>query len=830
MIPNANRHVVKKLINRSLRANRMRNRFVAAAIVLTAWLITSVFSIGMSYVKSFQLQELKMMGTAAHAVLKYPTEEQVRQLQQLNEVRQVGLQASVAQVVNTPEMGNITVNLHWFDETEWMKLRAPVVDNITGGYPQQHNEVMVPTWILAKMGIDQPQLGMELPLAYKTDGEAAELRGQFVLSGWYTEYVQIRSGNIGAILVSRSLAESLGVSPERSGAASILFADGGSIEDDAGMVERRLGLQEGEQLKLVPLYSTAADMGWAQKAGFASIVALVMFSGYLLIYNVLHISVSRDIRFYGLLKTVGTTPRQIRRIVAGQANRLALAAIPAGLVIGGLTSLIFVPLALRTFNLQTGVEMSFNPLIFAGAALFAWITTMISCFKPSRIAGKVSPIEAIKYTGPAMKRTAKKGKQGAKLHRMAIRNIFRDRKRAAIVFLSLFLGMTIFLTVHTVILSMDTDHFVNRYMENDVDVYNNTLTVGYQGESKQTITQSMIEKIAGMDGVTQVSPTYTERAQILYDPAVFASYMDDLARRFGIERPGDEALAANREMFWGNLIGLEPAHAAELSKALQRPVDLERFNKGEIALLDASPQNVAIGDKFELQLLSEASSPKNKLEIGGFLSSNSQTPGFGMAPNVYVSVQALKQMLEDPLIYKLNIKAEKREQPQIVAQIGNMLADDHELYMESKLEQAADMEKVKQLMYLLGTAITLILAAIGVMNFINTMLTGIQVRKHEFAILESIGMTRRQLRNMLLFEGIGYAAISSLLIATLGSLISYASFRLFQTEADYAVYTFPAWSLCSAVAVIFAVCLAVPLLAYRAAKGDSIVERLRATA
>jgi putative ABC transport system permease protein len=107
------------------------------------------------------------------------------------------------------------------------------------------------------------------------------------------------------------------------------------------------------------------------------------------------------------------------------------------------------------------------------------------------------------------------------------------------------------------------------------------------------------------------------------------------------------------------------------------------------------------------------------------------------------------------------------------------------------------------------------------------MYTGVRVRKLEFAVMESIGMTRKQLKKMLLLEGTGYAVISTLLIGTLGNLVSYGAYKLFSTEATYAIYTFPLLPFILSVILVFAVCMTVPLIAYHMTNKLSIVDRLR---
>lgn len=830
MFPNSNSSIVKRLTIRSLQQNRFRNRFVWLAIVLTAFLVTSVFSIGMSYVKTIDRQQLKMMGTNSHAALTLPREDQIDKLRKLDYVDEAGLSASVAHVVNTPEMGHISVNLHWYDKTEWEKMRKPLVDSFTGTYPQKANEILVPTWILEKMGIRNPQLGMPIELAFRTirgTDLSEERQSGFVLSGWYSETMHIRSGNIGSMFVSAPFAESLGAYPWTTGSASIVFGSEKRISTLAERLERDIGLTGDQKVKVVPLYERETEGGLAMGTGFAGMIGFILFSGYLLIYNVLYISVSKDTRFYGLLKTIGMTPRQIRTIVTGQARRLAWTGIPAGMALGAVTSFAAVPLALGSLDVEAGVEVSFSPVIFIGTALFTWLTTMASSMKPAATAGSISPIEAVKYTGLTMKTKVKKSTGGSKLHRMALRNVFRDKKRAAVVFLSLFLGLTTFLTVNSLVLSMDTDHFLASYTDNDFDLYNNTMRIGYPDEVKSVITEDKLKDIQSIEGIRQIRTTYMSKLEIRYDPVVFGKHIDAFVQKTKSERPSDEAIIQN-DLFRSLLIGLDTEYVREMNQKLEKPIDIGGFERGEVALIGGSPENYETGSPVQLRL--PGNNAERTVQIGGFVDWMFQAPYGSLAPNVYVSHRAFEQMVADPLIYKLNIQADPAKHPQIADRLKAIINGDRAWYMESRMEQAEDLKAGKQMLYILGGGITVILAFIGILNFMNTMLTGITVRQQELTVMESIGMSKKQLRTILLYEGVWYAVLTALLLSTLGTLISYGAYRLFRIEATYAVYTFPFVPLLVSLILVFAVCLVVPLVFYRILKTKTIVERLREAA
>ncbi|MFR9251992.1 MAG: ABC transporter permease [Oscillospiraceae bacterium] len=158
----------------------------------------------------------------------------------------------------------------------------------------------------------------------------------------------------------------------------------------------------------------------------------MIFTGYLIIYNIFQISVAGDIRFYGLLKTIGTTPRQLKRIIRQQALLLCLIGIPAGLLLGYGIGAVLVPVVLRSTQLDAGITtISTSPVIFVGSVLFALLTVLLSCSKPGKMAARVSPVEATKYTDAMQTKKKQRSTRGAKLHQMAFANLGRNKKDGA---------------------------------------------------------------------------------------------------------------------------------------------------------------------------------------------------------------------------------------------------------------------------------------------------------------------------------------------------------------------------------------------------------------
>lgn len=197
------------------------------------------------------------------------------------------------------------------------------------------------------------------------------------------------------------------------------------------------------------------------------ILLLILLTGYLIIYNVFQISVAGDIRFYGLLKTIGTTPRQLRRIIRNQALLLSLVGIPLGLVLGWLLGGVLTQVITAQLNAATTV-VSVSPWLFVGAAIFALVTVLISCRRPGRMAGKVSPIEAVCYTeGKALKGRQGRSGKGVSLLSMAWANLGRSRGKTFLTVLSLTLAVVLLTMTVTFTGGFDMDKYVSNFTASD---------------------------------------------------------------------------------------------------------------------------------------------------------------------------------------------------------------------------------------------------------------------------------------------------------------------------------------------------------------------------
>ena len=516
--------IVKKLARRSFQHERQRNLFAIVALALTSFMITATFSIGFSYFETYQMQQTRLMGTTADVGITNVTEDQLVEIAKSSLVLDVGIQQRLGSV-DTEHLQSARLGMVWIDDTEWEAHRLPTISGVVGNYPSSKNEVMLPTWALEQMGISDPQIGMEIALSYQIGNSYDYITDTFSLSGYYTDYISTRTNNRGYVYVSAAFKDSLNVSLDNSVTAMLRFQGNDDVDKNCERLQRKIAFTEKQTFEIVPL---GQANGGSIVLAVIVLAVFISFSGYLLIYNILYISVAKDVQFYGRLKTIGTTKKQIKKIIYKQATKISCIGIPIGLLLGAVVSFGVVPYFLNMMystNSDVGTKVSFSPLIFIGAAIFTFITAMIASMKPAKIAGGVSPIAALRYTAASTKTSIKNcGKM--KLSRMAWNNVFRNVKSTTLVFVSLFFGLSLFLVVTGLLHGLSPENYVSQWGVSDF-----ALTYSIH-ENEDLIPSEMASEISQIDGIDNLRLTYAPypqvTAEVLYDDTVFHDFLMSL--------------------------------------------------------------------------------------------------------------------------------------------------------------------------------------------------------------------------------------------------------------------------------------------------------------
>jgi len=821
---NNNRAIIRKLIRQSMRMNRKRNFFLFSAILLTTLMITSVLSIGLSFSQTMERQNLRLSGSTAQATVRGLSKDEVEQLHALPFIESIGMEYTLNHVANPWDSTPITLAV--YDSALWADFLSPAMSSIVGYYPQEADEIMLSRGTLKRIGIDEPVPGMLIEI-FVEDGSAS--MQTFRLSGYYTSHAVGLPGSAIALPVSEAYRQHHGYD-NAARTVSIRFTDSRNAADNKAKL--LAALDDACFADATASFPFASDNTNPLSAApaYAVVISFLMFTGFLLIYNVLTISVANDVRFYGLLKTVGTTPKQLRTLVTGQALRLCIFSIPLGAGAAALLSLVLVPLVLSGYD--TDAVIAFSPLIFAGAMLFSLLTTLLGAMFPARKASRVSPVDAAKYIAQTAKQARIHASGSAKPYRMALRNLLRDKKRAAVVFLSLFLGLTLFITVSTITSSLDAEKYAQSFGSDDFLLRNlGSRSVLPDGSISETdkLDSAFIHAIQNLPGITKLWTATRVYKQTPYTDA-YDAYFADLLSRTTFSSNGilgqEQADALMKAHFEVLLLGVDTDDITALNRRLDTPLDADAFVRGEFVLLATG--NPAMFDRVHEIEVTLGGTPM-RLPVAGYVPEGYKCTNNNDV-NVIISKSFLAQYEEAPLVYAIGLHVEEAYRQQTLTSLQHLTAHDSEIWLSSRVELSNDVHDAKVIFWVVGGSLAGILGFIGVLNFINVVSVGILSRRRELAVIESIGMTQRQALSMLVWEGVGYAAITLFFTLTAGNFIAIGVYRFIESNnwsTDILTFTYPLLPMAISALAVVLVCNIVPRRVYASIRKPTLVERLR---
>lgn len=826
LLKNNNQAIIRRLIRKMYQANRRRNFFLIGAIILTSFLLTAVFSMGMGYMESVRMRTLRMAGSVSHMAFPAPTKEQLDKIEQLDYVKHVGLGYMIGECEETLSIG-ARLQLAHVNETQWETMFLPVFTQVEGNFPKNEYDIALSRFILSEMGIEQPYIGMKIPLTFVVYGTEKSVTEVFELCGIYTEYSHLMPGTSLVGYTSYAMAEKYRMISTEQTCVNIIFTHERNMDEQIKKLSNDLRLSDSQQCIISPAY-IKQEMDSTVWVALACVVMVLMIAGYLLIYNVMHISIINDIQLYGMLKTVGATVRQIKYLVMGQLMTLCLVGIPIGMIAGAIVSLWMVPAIIVNSGIQTGVKISFSAVIYIGTALFTGLTVYVGSVEPVYLASKISPIEARKYTGADDKIKACFLKKGSKQLQMAVRNMMRQKRRVSIVIVSLSMGMILFTMMTTILASWDIDKKVLKEYEHDISL----TASGIQGH--KYLEQDFIDKISAIQGIEEIQIRTLTGGELEYDDALDA-YMDYIYDKYvelGIEVKKDTL--KEKGLGFG-IRGIDLSQIQRLCEEQGIKIENESWLQGQSCFIFAGEESKKVLEKSfaegtNINLLIEGADKKMPMTIAGYIELSHPLTNFIVSYGeleIVVANEFLREKGIPTEITDVGIFIEEGLDEAVNMRVKQMLTSKQ--LVVSRLEAKRECEQNKMLLYIMGDSISGILALTGICNFIHVISVGIVTRKQELAVLECIGMSKKEVKQMVTYEGLGYACMAIFFSVTIGNGFTYQMFIAFQKIEQTAEFTYPYVAIGLLYSVIVCICVAVPSIVLDKENKRSLVERMRET-
>lgn len=876
----SNRKCVRHLAWRSLWANRTRNVVAVLAITLTTVLFTSLFTIAISINDGIEQNNFRQAGGWSHGGFKYLTQEQFDELKEDPLIKEWGMRRFLGMPSQVPfNKSHVEVGYSNANEAHWT-----YCDPVEGRLPQEGtDEAATDTYVLSLLGVE-PELGAKFTVTFEVDGHTTTQT--FTLCGWweYDEAIVANHILIPESRVDAVLAE-VGVTPPGSDGMTGTWNMDVMLKSGARHIAQDLNEileNHGYQSQTVGENYISIGVNWGYTGAQLSdkldpatalvlilVIVLIIFTGYLIIYNVFQISVAGDIRFYGLLKTIGTTPRQLKRMIRIQALALSVVGIPIGLLLGWIVGGALVPVVVARLNGVIGM-VSLNPAIFVGAALFSLITVLISCRKPGRMAAKVSPIEALRYTeGGGLKKSRRTGTRVSLLS-MAWANLGRSRGKTVITILSLSLAVVLLSMTVTFANGFDMEKYTANFTASDFILADAGQFQSEGFSEEMAVPGEVIDAVNAQGGITEGGRIYGKVSAVL--EFVTEEYFRSMWGRWNDEEQIDNMLHFRDHTEDGRvadrvqLYGMEPFaldHLTVLEGDIDQLNDPDGryiaavYSEDDYGNPEMSSHWARMGDTVTLRYVDEYEyyNPDTGEVYGSFqdvpeganwveravkyqdvdytVAAIVTVPSafsyryYGADEFIMGSETFLRDTGTDCVMYYAFDTTEEANAPMEEFLKDYTQNQNPQFDYESKSTYAAEFEGVRNMFLLLGGALSFIVGLVGVLNFFNAIVTGITVRRREFAVLQSIGMTGRQLKGMLIREGllytIGAAAFSLVLTLVLCPMLS----GVMEHILWFFTYQFTLMPVAAVTPIFALIGILIPLWSYRVAARQTIVERLR---
>ena len=820
---NNNGHCIRELAVRSVKSSRMRNVFTVLTIVLSVSLlmVMALFYAGIHTATKRQVEGMQ------HVIYNGLSEEQLTAMAGADTDSTYVLGMKQGQGV---EIDGTMVSPVAYEDAPLKDedVHLKTVELTEGEMPESADEAVLADAYCRLAGVEAKP-GEQVSVTW-LDGTTET----YTISGIYHAEEHLPYYNV---ILSETYAREGSQLKDIPWQAVVCLADAEKMtQDEFENVADTFGEKFGVARRNVNLNGTfqrslpGGEQQTQEMLTIAGVGIGILLVSVLVIYSVFYLSVVGRIRQFGQLRTIGMTRKQIRKMVRTEGMLLSVRGIPIGLVIGGAVSYFIRPDGWSWINV-----LAISAVVTAADL----VTVLLSIRRPAKIAASISPVEAVKYTGyepgglkknkAGSRGEGAKGRRNAQSRRKKVRRITpsglafmstsRNKKKTALTMASLGIGGVLYMLAAFWVSSTDQEsyartgeysygEFLITYSYNVVQTTEHGQT---QLQAEHPIDEDLLNAVREIDGVEQISTAETLSA-------AWESNGDNgtvNVRPFFRER--EESL---REMNYEGEISYE---------------DLEQ-NGGIICTdgggvwRDVYGWDIQAGDEVTLTWYDGYEMQERTFEVKGVIDGHDYT---GKLRDNSTSFILPDTVLSDmvggiDLTNTAVIKVDREKERQVEDELNLMMEDYPYLSLGTLREEMLQVESMFNLLFSVLVGLSVFIIGFALINLINTLITNILTRDHEFAMLQSVGMTRKQLSGMLRMEALILAGGNLLITLVIGTSAGYVMIKILRYfGAAYMHFVFPGWFFAGYAVFIVLVPVLITEYMVRRFSRQTLVERLR---
>ena len=782
-------NIVRKLARKSLKSEKRRNLMVVIAVALAAFLIcfTGIVSTSLT-----QMQRNQVVDTY-EAVWMGVEENDIETLKGVPEFERVGGYYMLGEELS--EQGYHASYVYC--DAQMMEIAKAQMELLEGRVPEKANEVVVSEYFLSTYG-NNAKIGDTVTL------DTESFHGDYVVTG-IMDSVNEKEANTCAIILSKAaLTEWNGFDPAGY-RAYVHFKNSDQLDEEL-MTSYCREIAEEYQLPTPSMnnryFTYASKQPFDDFTLMAGVIALVLIGGYIVIQSIFRISINDKIKSYGQLRTIGATPKQIKRIVKREGRNLGSIGILIGTVLGVCGGFLLFP---KGFNAVSYVATVILTLISS------WIMVSISIRKPVKIAAGISPIEAVRFT--SAQKNIRSRKKNIKLNpvSMGIANFKRDRKKTISIVASLSIGGILLMVVSSIVLVRSPEQIARLYFpDSDYKIYLQDLSEEMLVKGNP-LDEELKQEVLSIDGVTDI---------IVARQSLYTSIKTDANQNSGIcDTLTDQNYAMVEAALTAGTMPTDSHSIVIHDKIVAHFEDMGVGSTVEFSSVD--------GKKSIPVTISGVFSTSKMPVIFGHGRSHTDGSVFFAPKDLFCELHPEITTFD----YSWSIVSDPKKDETVKAELKNIVAEHSNLALD-EIDTAIAAEKSQNSVAFGSMQIlSWLVFLFGVINLINTTLSNQMSRKQENSVLRSIGLTQKQLCKMNICEGLCYAFFATLAILIVGLPISVVVSREMGSatlHGKVVPYQFPVFEMGLFILVLFGMELILSVWTIRRQKKQSLIEQMRA--
>ena len=807
----------------NMRHYKSKNILIGIAIILTTLLLFVIPSIGKDMVE-VNFAVINKIYPTWHALYRNVDESTVMKLAAHHDVKTYGLRSAAGYM----NLEDATVSMMYMDRTGMELYKVKLKE---GQLPQKENDIVVSKGILEALG-QNGKIGDTITVPYqilKDDGLDYTKEKDFRICGFLADNESSKEQKQYTSLVSEAFLKAE-IPVEQVKYRFLLQVNGQKGNTTADYTEtiqniaRQFGISE-DDMNINKEYLAANYVDPATIPVIVGIMLIVVLAGIITIYSVYYVSMNQRVREFGKLKAIGATKRQLRQIVLREGMGVALFAIPIGLLIGTVAvKVVLLQFVEHAKDSNVLITEAYKVVAKGEVQLYYWwiyllaiavtlCTVYLSLMKPMRMAAKVSEIEAMRYQGGSKRqKSSRKGYQFLNIGRLTKRNLAENKKKSTITIVSMAVTGIFVMMVATVLscanpMESAKSSIVGQYEISPIVESGNKEHPEYEWAEVQKnnpLNEGLKQQIEELDGV--------ERVDVFTALKVSGGPFE--------EKIGTEFIN-----------GVPEEYAEELKKGItEGNVTYEELKSGDKVILDRALlhwyPDIKVGDKLKLNIHDGDNTFQKEIEVAAIGEYGTGLTNYNCL--IMAKEGAEKLTINNSSSY-FQVIADKDYDEALEASLQAIVDGSGRLQMRTWKNEYDTWENAIQMTRGACYAFIIILAAISIMNLINTMINSVHVRKKELGMMQAIGMSDRQLMKMLQLEGIFYTVGTLIISIGVGSLAGYPLFLYAKRTGmfDISTYHYPVTAAIIIILTLFVIQMLLAIFIAKSVRKDSLIERIR---